>query len=114
MMETLYGEFGSEQLIAYREKLHKKLFWLLLYKDPKTKDEYNYVDFDKYFNGLMGEIDGLNEVLRQPPELVEMMSILQAAYNESTSQNFNYREYRKRVLDAHSVLDKLDFGEVAK
>ena len=113
-METLYGEFGSEQLIGYREKLHKKLFWLLLYKDPKTKDEYDYVDFEKYFTGLMGEIDGLNDVLRRPPELVEMMSILQAAYNESVSPKFNYKEYRKYVLDAHHVLDKLDFGEVAQ
>ena len=113
-METLYGDFGSEQLIAYREKLHKKLFWLLLYKDPQTKDEYAYVDFEKYFVALMQELDGLNDVLLEPPELVELMSLLQAAYNESTRQNFNYRVYRKFVLDAHTVLDKLDFGEVAQ
>ena len=44
-MDTLYGEVTKEQFNDYRTKLHKKLFWLLLYKDPDTCSDFDYVDF---------------------------------------------------------------------
>lgn len=109
-MNTLYGKYGECQLSDYREKLHSKMHWLLIYRDPKTIDDYSYVDFDKYFKSLMKEINGLNDILMQPPKLVEMMSLLQAAYNETTFDSFNYKTYRKFILDAHNVLDEIDFG----
>lgn len=108
-MNTLYGKYGENQLLNYRDKLHSKIFWLLIYKDPKTIDDYSYVDFDKYFRSLMKEINGLNDILMQPPKLIEMMSLLQAAYNETVAEKFNYRAYRKFILDAHNVLDEIDF-----
>lgn len=39
-MDTIYGHFDDLQIEEYKEKLHKEMFWLLLYKDPKTKDEF--------------------------------------------------------------------------
>ena len=51
-MQTIYGHFEDEQMENYKVKLHKELFWLLIYKDPKTRDEYLNVDFNKYFDGL--------------------------------------------------------------
>ena len=45
--------FDDLQIEEYKEKLHKEMFWLLLYKDPKTKDEFKNVDFEKYFINLM-------------------------------------------------------------
>ncbi len=105
------AEFNEKQLDEYRERLHKKMFWLLLYKDPETKDAYDYVDFGKYFMFLMKELKGLNELLNHPPYLIETMSTLQAAYDESMSEPFDYGSYRKLVLDAHNILDKV-FGEV--
>ena len=110
-MNTLYGKYGEQQLSDYREKLHNKMFWLLIYKDPKSIDEYRHVDFDKYFRSLMKEINGLNDILLQPAKLIEMMTLLQAAYNETVSENFDYRVYRKFVLDAHNILDEMDFEE---
>lgn len=106
MMETLYGCFQSEHLDDYKKKLHSKLYWLLLYKDPETKDQFN-VDFDKYFVNLMKELTGLSEILLNPTELLEMMSKLQAAYNETLKHPFEYGIYRKFVLDAHSCIDRL-------
>ena len=38
-MDTIYGHFDDLQIEEYKEKLHKEMFWLLLYKDPKTKDD---------------------------------------------------------------------------
>ena len=106
-MTTLYGELDAEQLAEYKDKLHKKMFWLLLYKDPDTCAQYEYVNFDKYFKSLMQEINGLNDILMRPAELIETMTLLQAAYNETTNQTFDYGKYRKFVLDAHNTLDTI-------
>ena len=106
-MRTLYGNFDDKQMENYKIKLHKEMFWLLIYKDPKTKDEYLNVDFNKYFDGLMRKIDGLNELLFYPTEIVSIMSLLEAALIESKKVDFNYQVYRKLVLDAHSLVDKI-------
>ena len=106
-MQHIYGHFNDEQMENYKVKLHKELFWLLIYKDPKTKDEYLNVDFNKYFDGLMRKIDGLNELLFYPTEIVAIMSLLEAALIESKKEDFNYKAYRKLVLDAHSLVDKI-------
>ena len=106
-MRNLYGNFDDEQIKNYKVKLHKELFWLLIYKDPKTKNEYLNVDFNKYFDGLMRKIDGLNELLFFPTEIVAIMSLLEAALIESRKTDFDYQAYRKLVLDAHSLVDKI-------
>lgn len=107
-MDTIYGHFDDLQIEEYKEKLHKEMFWLLLYKDPKTKDEFKNVDFEKYFINLMKKIDGLNTLLSYPVEIIAIMSLLQAALNETRSDDFNYRSYRKLILDAHSLVDKIN------
>lgn len=110
MIEHKYGQFTEQQLEDYKEKLHKKLFWLLLYKDPKTKDKYPEMDaenFKSYFEYVMKEISGLNELLFCPSEIVEVLSLLMAAWLENLKDDFDYRAYRKLVLDAHSLIDKI-------
>lgn len=106
-MEYLYGEFSREQFEKQRKSLHDAMFWLLLYKDPTTCEQYKDVDFSYYFDSLMGRIGGLNELLRRPPELITLLSYLEAAYLESQKTPFNYKLYRKFVLDAHGELDKI-------
>lgn len=107
-MDTIYGEITTEQFNAYKEKLHKKIFWLLLYRDPNTRAEFEYVDLDKYFVSLMKEITGLSNILSNPSEIVELLSLLKAAHNETLSDDFNYKTYRKFVLDAHTILDRVE------
>lgn len=106
-MDTMYGSFQDNQLEEYKRKMHKDLFWLLLYQDPETKNQYPNVDFEKYFTGIMKKINGLNELLFFPTEIIDMMSLLQAAYQESKSNKFNYKVYRKLILDAHALVDKI-------
>lgn len=106
-MEYLYGEFEDYQIIDYKKKLHKDLFWLILYKDPQTKDRYSSIDFNKYFVFLMKKINGLNELLSYPSEIIEMLSLLEAAYIESRKEFFEWEVYRKLVLDAQSWVDKI-------
>lgn len=107
-MKTIYGSFDKDQFERFKTKLHKELFWLLLYKDPKTKEQYQNVNFEKYFDGLMRKINGLNELLFYPVEIVSIMSLLQAAFQETREEPFNYPIYRKLILDAHSLVDKID------
>lgn len=108
-MDTIYGHFDDQQFEDYKVKLHKDLFWLLLYKDPKTKDKFINVDFDKYFINLMLRIDGLNEILSYPVEIITIMSLLQAARDESRKgADFDYQSYRKLILDAHHEVDKIN------
>lgn len=113
-MKSKYGDFSIDEIIEYKDKLHSKLFWLLLYKDPKTKDSFGYVDFDLYFTALMKELNALNEILYKPEGLVEIISILEAAYTESKNDSFNYRLYRKFVLDAHNLLDRVKWEKEAE
>ena len=105
-MKTIYGNFSKEQIDKYKDRLHSKLFQLLLYKDPETKDKYN-VNFEKYFSGVMHSIDGLNELLFYPEVIVEVMSNLEAAFMETRKENFDYKVYRKLVLDAHALVDHI-------
>lgn len=106
-MKHLYGEFSNKQIEEYKVKLHKELFWLLLYKDPKTSYEYQNVNFPKYFDAIMRKLNGFNELMFHPVEMVSIMSLLQAAYIESQKDNFNWGAYRKLILDAHNLVDKI-------
>lgn len=106
-MQNKYGTFNDEQMENYKVKLHKELFWLLIYKDPETKEKYINVDFNKYFDGLMRKINGLNELLFYPTEIVAIMSLLEAALIESRKEDFDYQVYRKLVLDTHALVDKI-------
>lgn len=106
-MEHLYGYFTDGQVENYKTKLHKDVFWLLLYKDPQKEGDFPDVDYEKYFDGLMLKINGLNELLSYPTEIVEMMSILEAALLETRKDYFNFRTYRKLLFDAHALIDKI-------
>lgn len=106
-MKYLYGDFTTYQIEDYKSKLHTDLFWLLLYKDPKTNKQYQNMDFEKYFLFLMKKIDGLNTLLSYPTNLVELCSLLQGAYNETQRSDYKYSSYRKMVLDAQALVDKI-------
>ena len=106
-MQHLYGYFDDGQMENYKTKLHKDVFWLLLYKDPKKIEDFQNVDYEKYFDGLMMKINGLNELLSFPTEIVEMMSVLEAALLETRKESFNFQTYRKLIFDAHSLIDKI-------
>lgn len=111
-MKTIYGNFKSSSVEEYKKQLHSRMFWLLLYKDPKTAEQYKSVDFDKFFEMLMREITSLEAIMvSKPPKLLELATVLQAAYNETLKDQFDYHTYRKLVLDAHSILDGITFEE---
>lgn len=106
-MQHLYGEFTQNQIAEIKKSLRGSIFFLLLCVDNKTSHEYKEVDVNKCFNGLLLKLGGLNQLLMNQPELVTVMSLLQAAMNEFNNPDFNFQTYRKLILDAGAEVYKL-------
>ena len=106
-MNHLYGEFTQNQIMDVKKSLRGSIFFLLLCVDNKTSHEYKEVDVNKCFKGLLLKLGGLNELLMNQPELVMVMSLLQAAMNEYNNPEFEFKTYRKLILDAGAEVDKL-------
>ena len=106
-MKHLYGEFSENQIAQTKKSLRGSIFFLLLCVDPKTSWEYEDVDVNQCFNGLLLKIGGLNELLLKQPEVVTTMSLLQAALIEFNNPEFNFKTYRKLILDAGAEIEKL-------
>lgn len=100
-MKHKYGEFDQNQIANYKKKLHNNVHWLLIYK------EENYEFLDEYFNSLMLRINGLNRILFYPLCIIELYNVLESAREILNSENFNFKTYRKLILDAHTFIDKL-------
>lgn len=109
-MKYKYGEFSQEQIAGAKERLRKKIFFLLLYVDYRTAEEYKGVNVNKAFGNILSLIDGMNELFNRPPEIVLVMSYLEAAYIEYGKKHFNWRRYRKLILDAGNLV--LEIKEV--
>lgn len=106
-MKHKYGYFSDGQLSNYKTKLHKDIFWLLLYKDPEKDGDFLNVNYDKYFYNLMRKINGLNSLLFYPIEIVEILSLLEAAMMETQKESFDFKVYRKLLFDVHTLIDKI-------
>lgn len=96
-----------------RRLLQNAVFWCLLYKDPKNAEKYEHVDVHSYFKALMLRVGGLSSLLNDPPALVTLQSLLQAACEELTKSEFDWPIYRKLILDAERLVGLL-FVEVDK
>lgn len=110
-MITKYGRYSSNQIASVKSHIRKSIFFLLLYVDPQTKDEYPDIDVVNAFHNLQYKLNGLNSILLEPPELIETMSILETALMEYQNDNFDFRKYRKLILDAGSEIMKIKEGD---
>ncbi len=99
-MKYHYGEFTQEQIAKTKEKMRKQIFFLLLIVDPVSAEEYDNVDVNEAFQNILKEFGGLNDLLNYPQELVDVMSLVNAARLEFNGNNFNWKTYRKLILDA--------------
>lgn len=110
-MKTKYGYYSSSQIGSIKLSIRRSIYYLLLYVDPETREEYPDVNVEKAFYSLQCKINGLNSILLEPVELVETMSLLEAAYMEYTSKCFSYQRYRKLILDAGAKIMKVKEGD---
>lgn len=103
-----YGEFSSNQIADTKKYIRKRIFFLLLIVDPDTRDEYKHVNVREAFDNELRKIGGLNSILNEPPELVRVISLLEAALIELNSEDFTYSKYRKLILDAGNEVTKIE------
>lgn len=106
-----YGYFSKEQMDYNKSFIRKSIFFLLLCVDPKTKDDYLDIDVPRAFESLLYKLGGMNEVLYEPPELVSVISLLQAALTEYLSPTFEFKKYRKLLLDSGAEVLKIKDGD---
>lgn len=110
MVKYKYGEFGEMQFEDAIRFIRKKIFFLLLIVDEETKWKYDDVDVEAAFEDIFYLIDGFNEILYEPKEVVTAISLLHSALVEYMNPEFKYEVYRKLVLDAGNEIKKV--GEV--
>lgn len=105
-------KFTSEQIEGIKKLLRKKIFYLLLIVDPETSKQEQYidVDVDAAFENLLSDLDGFNEIFSKSVEMVTISGKLAKAYKEYKSSNFNFKKYRKLILDAGSEVIKMGGG----
>lgn len=110
-MKNLYGEFTQSQIAETKKSLRGSIFFLLLCVDRRTAQDYENIDVNKCFEGLLLKLGGLNDLLMNQPEIVTTMSLLQAAKREYNKDRLNFYRYRKLILDAGSEIEKLKEGD---
>lgn len=102
-----YGEFSSNQISETKAYMRRRIFFLLLIADPDEKHKYENVNVNEAFQCELYKLGGLNSILFEPPELVRVISLLEAALIEYTSPEFNWQKYRKLILDAGNEVLKI-------
>lgn len=102
-----YGDFSGLQIQEIKKKMRKQIFFLLKIVDPKCSGEYKGIDVDSAIENVLRTYGSLNSLLGYPEEFVNVMVMLNAAYQEyqKGSEEFQWPVYRKLILDAgHAVL----------
>ena len=105
-MKHKYGYFSQRQIDLTKQSIRKSIFFLLLCADPNTKQEYQYINVN-----LLNRLGGLNKLLYEPSELVTIMSLLEQALSLYDEKDFNFKLYRKLLLDAGSEVLKIKGGD---
>ncbi len=107
-MKHIYdGEFTDNQISTETKRLQKQIFFILQCADPETKQNYPAIDIAKALESILYEISGLNELLFNPNEIVVVMSLLQEAHTLFASNSYNFRIFRKLLLDAGSKIKEV-------
>lgn len=110
-MKTKYGNFTANQIKETKKSLRSSIFFVLLCIDPETAQEHAEIDVNKLFDNLLYKIDGLNDLLMNQKELVNVMSLLQEAKLQYNRIDYNFSICRKLILDAGSEVLKLKEGD---
>ena len=93
---NIYNEIPSSQIAAEKIYLRSAIYKLLPYKEEK------YAYLDNYFNSVLQQLKGFNELTDNQPEVLTIMSLV--AYARKTD---NFQDYRKAILDACGMVERI-------
>lgn len=99
---------SDEQIKELIRMMHGMVYKMLLYKDRDIKETIFYSDeeYDEHFKKTASHFSAMNDVIANSSYIPLMLVSLQAAYNESKKGHFNFRRFRKELLDTHGYIDK--------
>lgn len=106
-----YGEFKPNQVEYYQKKLRKKLFWLILYTDEETNQDFKNVDVVKYHERLLFEISNYNKLMLYPENFSEVINTLDSALSILKSDHFDFSRYKQLVFDTGDLLINKKVGD---
>lgn len=110
-MKHLYGEFSHNQVEETKKYIRSSIYFLLLCADPNTCDEYPDIDVNQTFESLLTKLGGFNKLLYYHKNVVDIMSLLKAAQSVYNEPTFDFRKYRKLILDAGAEVLKIKDGD---
>ena len=93
---NFYTEIPSSQILAEKEYLRSAIFKLLPYKE----ESYEYLD--NYFGSVLQQLNGFNKLTGFQPEIITIMSLLEYA-----RETDNFKDYRKAILDACGMVERI-------
>ena len=93
---NIYTEIPPSQIAAEKEHIRSAIFKLLPYKESS----YEYLD--NYFGSVLQLLKGFNDISGNQPEVVSIISKI--AYARKVE---DFKEYRKAVLDACGLVERI-------
>lgn len=98
-METIYGDIPQSEIEKQKKYLYGSCISLLYLK------EENYEFLDKRIQTLINQISGSMKLFNSTPEILSIIAWLEDARTHP-------EQFRKNVLDAANMVDKLKGGDV--
>ena len=113
-MEYIYGSFTKKQIKEAAHAMHNYVHKLLLYKDNRIEEKIfeNDEAFLIFFQNVMFKFSGTKTLFNNNGIMVTLMATLQAAYDEVTSDEFDYMTFRRAILDSHNYIKQMFEGGV--
>jgi len=93
---NIYNEMPPSQIAAEKAYIRSAIFKLLPYKE----ESYEYLN--EYFGSVLQLLKGFNKVSGNQPEMVSIISKI--AYARDVE---DFSEYRKAILDACGLVDRI-------
>lgn len=100
-----YGTFKTSQIDKFKETVRKQIFFLLLIVDPSTADNFD-VDVTEAFKNVQYKLNGFNSLVENSDRTITAACLLEQALDNYLN-NFNYKVYRKLVLDAGREIEEV-------
>lgn len=103
-MKIRYGVLPDADFDLYKKRLHSLIHWLLVYADE------NNPCLDSYFQKVQVKLAGLSSLMENDSSIVELMILVESARVLAEAKNYNSRMYKKLILDAHEIIERIFNG----
>lgn len=100
-MEIKYGTVPTVQWNDHLYSLSKAVFLPLPFKEDGVEN------VDEYISSLILQLFGFNEMLGENKDVLTVIELLEGAKIELSREEFNYKLYRKAILDAYNLIKRI-------